>query len=418
MKREALISGGGIGGLAAALALGRADWRVRLYERAAAFTPVGAGVQLGPNVTRVLQHWGLGRGLQEWAAFPDRLEVRDASSAKVLGQLALGERARQTYGAPYATMHRADLHGLLLGEVQRSGDFQMRLGAELVSCLQDEHGVTVSGLSQGARAPTGSDRGELLVVADGLWSQLRQRLLHDGPPQPTGHLAYRTLLHQAALPLALRSQQVTVWLGPHLHVVDYPVRGGEARNLVVFLEGEAPMDAQSWDHQAHAARLQSAISGQARPLRDLIDAATDATTDALPSAGAGWRLWALSDRMPMAAARQHAVGRVALLGDAAHPMLPYLAQGAGMAIEDAACLQQALTRDRQKVSSALAAYAADRWQRNARVQARSRRNGQIFHAAGPLRWGRNAALGVFGAKLLDMPWLYGFDVTASPKPAP
>ena len=181
-----------------------------------------------------------------------------------------------------------------------------------------------------------------------------------------------------------------------MHVVQYPVRSGEWLNIVVFVHGEVPDDFQNWDHSANALDLKSAVQGSCNALHSLLEA--------VPS----WRLWVMHDRPPMQGAHQHAQGRVALLGDAAHPMRPYLAQGAGMAIEDAAELGSVLNGSAaQNVPAALQQFAARRWQRNARVQARALRNGHIFHATGPMRWGRDVAMKLMGETLLDMPWLYG-----------
>jgi salicylate hydroxylase len=403
--RQALVVGGGIGGLAAALSASRAGWDVRLYERAPAFSEVGAGVQLGPNVVRVLHGWGLEAELARVAAFPDRLQVRDALSGQALGVLPLGARAVQVYGAPYATIARADLHGLLLGALQARSNLWLNLSSA-VARFTDSGSVVTIKTTEGLEV-----EGDALIGADGLWSRVREQLLNDGLPRVTGHLAYRAMLPQASLPERLRSQQVTAWLGPRLHVVQYPVRGGDWLNVVAIVHGQVERDLQSWDHAAHAAGLQAALAHTAAPLRELIDAVTacgDAPVD--DGAAVGWRLWPLCDRPPMRGAYQQAQGRVALLGDAAHPMRPYLAQGAGMAIEDAAELGRALGLAQDpafEVPALLQRYALRRWQRNARVQARSLRNGQIFHADGALRLARNASLLVLGEKLLDLPWLYG-----------
>jgi salicylate hydroxylase len=427
MIRQALIAGGGIGGLAAALAASRAGWGVRLYERAQAFSEVGAGVQLGPNVVRLLHGWGLQDELARVAAFPQRLQVRDAVSGRELGVLALGQRAQDKYGAPYVTIHRADLHTVLLQAVRSRDNVWLKLGTCLSGYTDTGREVTVQtadSLSTVRWAGSGSDEtppkfadlvksadgleveGDALIGADGLWSRVRELMLGDGPPRVTGHLAYRAMLAQSALPEKLRSQQVTVWLGPRLHAVQYPVRGGEWLNLVVIVQGQAPGDLQSWDHQANGADLQAATGRLSAPLRELIEAVTASGAGAPP-----WRLWPLCDRPPIQGAHQQAKGRVALLGDAAHPMRPYLAQGAGMAVEDAAELGCALAQALDPafdVQTLLQRYALNRWQRNAQVQARSVRNGQLFHAEGPLRWGRDAGMKLLGEKVLDQPWLYGY----------
>ncbi|MBC7917183.1 MAG: FAD-dependent monooxygenase [Rhodoferax sp.] len=387
MATDMVIAGGGIGGLAAALACGRSGHRVHLIEQAAQFGEVGAGIQLGPNVGRVLESWGLTDALNAVAATPQALQVRSATSAQVLATLPLGETMVQRYGAAYRTIARADLHGILLQAVQSLPDITLQLGTAVTPVNQDPGGVTLrTPLGQFLRTP-------LLIGADGVWSRIRSSVVQDGKPRVTGHLAYRAMVPQASLPAALRSDVVTAWMGPRFHAVQYPVHRGEWLNVVVIVQGQVYGDPSHWDLSANPDELRRRISGAARPLMELVDA--------IPA----WRLWALSDRAPMQSAAEHAKGRIALLGDAAHPMRPYLAQGAGMAIEDAAALAQSLAQSTD-IPAALQQYAQVRWQRNARVQARAVRNGEIFHLDGLLAAGRNAALRLLGAKLLDVPWLY------------
>ncbi|RZJ09927.1 MAG: FAD-dependent oxidoreductase [Acidovorax sp.] len=400
MKKQVLVAGGGIGGLAAALGASRAGWDVRLYERASAFSEVGAGVQIGPNVVRRLQAWGLQQPLQAVAAFPSRLQVRNAVSGRELAVLPLGAAAVERYGAAYATIHRADLHGLLLSALTKYTDTQLHLDHAIDSFADDGSVVTV-------RTSRGKEvEGDALIGADGLWSRTRTQLLAGSggasPPRVTGHLAYRALVPQHALPEVLRTGQITAWLGPRLHAVQYPVRRGELQNIVVIVQGPAPQDLESWDHAAHAAGLDHALRGTCTALQDMVRGVAD-------HALAGWRLWPLCDRPPVRSADEMARGLVGLLGDAAHPMRPYLAQGAGMAIEDAAELQRALSMHDLEVPLRLRRYALNRWQRNARVQARAVRNGRIFHAVGPVRWGRDLSLRWLGERLLDVPWLYRGD---------
>lgn len=389
MKLQALIAGGGIGGLAAALACSRAGCDVRLFERVDTFSEVGAGIQMGPNVTRILQAWGLGDALDAVAARPRRLQVRDALSGHELAVLPLADRTLQRYGAPYLSIRRADLQQLLLAAVRGRDGVHLNTG-HLVQGWTDADSNLTLHTTDGLAV-----EGDLLVGADGLWSRLRERLLGDGMPQPTGHLAYRAMVPQSALPEALRSDQVTVWLGPNLHVVHYPVQRGETLNIVVIVHGRADNAPGEWDQAAHATGLRSALAPVCAPLQERVLAVP------------GWRLWVLCDRPPMRGPDEHAQGRVALLGDAAHPMRPYLAQGAGMAIEDAAELERVLAMTAIEVPLRLRRYALNRWERNARVQARSARNGDIFHGSGLLRAGRNAAMALGGARLLDVPWLYG-----------
>lgn len=390
VTRQLLVVGGGMGGLAAGVACARAGWAVRLFEQAAQFSEVGAGLQLGPNATRILADWGLDQPLVAVAAFPQQLRVRSALDGRDLAEMRLGTEFNLRYGAPYATIHRADLQGLLL-EAARGAGVELKLSARVAGVVDSADGVAVS-IAGGFET-----RGDALVAADGVWSALRAQVVDDGPPTSTGHVAYRGMATQRDLPAHLRSADVTVWLGPRLHVVAYPVRRGEALNVVAIVQGKSRGPAEDWDQTAIAADLQSAMGRQCAPLQHLVRT--------MP----GWRLWALHDRAPMASADEMARGRIALLGDAAHPMRPYFAQGAGMAIEDAAELARALAPGAAgeiDVPAALRGYALRRWERCARVQARSRRNGRIFHATGAMQWGRDLSLRLLGERLLDQPWLY------------
>lgn len=382
-----VIAGGGIGGLAAALACGLSGHRVHLIEQAAQFGEVGAGIQLGPNVGRVLESWGLTDALDAVAFKPSALQVRSAMSAKLLATLPLGQAMVARYGSAYRTIARADLHGILLRAVQALPDVTLQLGTAVTPVDHEADGVTLrTSLGQLLRTP-------LLVGADGVWSRVRSSVVSDGKPRVTRHLAYRAMVPQTSLPAALRSDVVTAWMGPRFHAVQYPVQRGEWLNVVVIVQGQVYGDPSQWDQSANPDELRRRMQGAAHPLMDLVDAI------------ATWRLWALSDRPPMQSAAEHAKGRIALLGDAAHPMRPYLAQGAGMAIEDASALAQALAENTD-IPAALQRYANVRWQRNARVQARAIRNGEIFHLDGLMATGRNMALKLLGARLLDVPWLY------------
>ena len=385
MSEKVLIAGGGIAGLASGLALAQAHAEVHILECAPALTEVGAGVQLGPNVTRILKAWDLLPAIDKVASYPANLQARSAKSGEVLATLPLADMTMR-YGSPYITIRRADLQNALLEKVQALG-VDVQCNSPVHQLPKDLHKTN-----------------EALVIADGVWSNLRQQLLGDGPPRMTGHLAYRALVRQSDLPEYLRIQDVSVWMGPKVHVVQYPVRGGEWLNVVCLTEGQMQgitlQELQDWNlsktPQNTHNDLQSALKGYCAHLQDLVEACSN------------WRLWPLCDRPPMQSADQHAQGRIALVGDAAHPMRPYLAQGAGMAIEDAAELAyQWNTLINQDVSQRFAAFAQARWQRNARVQARAIRNGEIFHATGPLQWARDVGLRALGERLMDVPWLYG-----------
>ena len=392
MNKQVLIAGGGIGGLAAAIAAVRADWDVRLFERAAQFSEVGAGIQLGPNVVRCLQAWGLQRPLQQVVASPTALRACSALSGQELGHLTLGAEMVHRYGASYATIHRADLHELLLKALQDLPEVHLNLDQTVTSFAEQDGVVTIR---------TSANKlieGDALIGADGVRSAVRAQMLGDGPPRVTGHLAYRAMVHQAQLPKRLRTQDVTAWLGPHLHAIQYPVRRGELQNLVVIVQGPAPADLDHWDHAANLPDLLRHLNGTCAYLQDLVQH--------VPDAGGEWRLWPVADRVPVSSSAQMAQGLVALMGDAAHPMRPYLAQGAGMAIEDAAELQSALSMHDLDVNLRLRRYALNRWQRNAKVQERSLCNGRIFHSTGLVSWGRDLSLRALGGRIMDVPWLY------------
>jgi len=389
MAAHVLIAGGGIAGLASALALARRRHRVDLLEQAVAFNEVGAGIQLGPNVTRRLQSLGVWEALVRIAARPDALVVRSALHDREIARLPLGNAMLHSYAAPYFCVHRADLHALLLAAARGTGAVTLTTAARVTGVVARDHAVCVSSTESRAW------EGDALVGTDGLWSTVRPHLVQDSPPRATGHTAWRALVEQSALPAPLRSTQVTVWLGPRLHAVAYPVRRGDALNVVVLAESAPAGDARDWDQASSLAALQAATGRTGAGLQALLEAVP------------GWRAWTLNDRPPLVGASQMAGERIALAGDAAHPMLPYLAQGAGMAIEDAVALAEALDGgDAAAVPAAFARYAEARWQRNAQVQERARRNGEIFHATGLVRLGRDTALRLLGARLLDVPWLY------------
>jgi salicylate hydroxylase len=377
---QVAIAGAGIGGLAAAVACRRAGCDVQVFEQARAFSEVGAGVQLGPNVTRVLERWGSGDAVRRVAARPGALVVRDAAHGGELARMELGHAFADRYGAPYLTIHRADLQQLLL-EGARDAGAQLRLDTRV----------------DGAQARSRAEA-HALIAADGVWSTLRSLVIDDGPARASGHIAYRGLAEQARLPRALRLGDVRLWLGPSTHVVAYPVRRGELLNIVAIVEApdRGPSQvSQDWERGGVASELVRAMGRIDRELHALVEA--------IPS----WGIWNLHGRPPMAGPHAMARGRIALLGDAAHPMLPYLAQGAGMAIEDADVLGHVLAgASSDAVPAALASYAQERWRRCAQVQARALRNARIFHASGPMRWARDAAMRTLGERLLDQPWLY------------
>ena len=394
------VVGGGIGGLAAALALGRAGHAVNLYEQSDAFSEAGAGIGLGPNAMRVLQEWGLGPSLQETGCTPLQLIARHADNGRIAGRLPMGASFMNAYGAPYLTVHRADLQQVLLHTVKQQTTARLFTHHTLTGVQVHQHELDL----QFQGIPT-KHQTQALIGADGLHSAVRATVVDSAPPLASGHWAYRALLPMHEVPQAFRQMDIGIWLGKRLHVVHYPVRGGEVLNLVVLHESHDPASQPGWDvwrsTEQITADLKQAMRNTCAELQHLIHAAS------------GWRAWCLFDREPLQHASQMAKGRVALLGDAAHPMLPYLAQGAGMAIEDAACLALHWQNASLTAEQRLLNYAQARWPRVSRVQQRARRNGHLFHADGLLRLARDTAMKLGGARLMDMPWLYGTSTSRS-----
>jgi salicylate hydroxylase len=399
MTTSVLIAGGGIGGLAAALALSRAGVSVELLERADRFREVGAGLQLGPNALRVLNDWGLMKDLRAVAAFPAEINARDAYSGARLGKLTLGAHFEKRYGHPYATVHRADLHRMLFAAVQAVPGLHLHLATRVQAIDAGSHGVKVQTEQGGWVA-----QADAFVAADGVWSQVRLLMDRDNVAMPTGHLAYRGLVAASDLPANVPTDRVVAWLGPRMHVVHYPVRSGAWLNVVAVVHGQLNPEykAHAWSHEAQHSELMQALGHVHADVRQVLDRVP------------GWTLWALHDRPPEQGPDFHAQGRVAWLGDAAHPMRPYLAQGAAMALEDAWTLGRlAIGAEPADWPVLLQRYAHTRWQRNARVQACAVHNGEIFHASGPLRMARNLGLAVASEWLMDNPWLYN----GPPEPA-
>jgi salicylate hydroxylase len=389
MTAHFLISGAGIGGLGAALALARMGGdlgvKVTVLEQAEAFSEIGAGIQISPNAYQVLASWGLGDELKKAANFPEKLQVRSAASHKLLGQLTLGKAAQTRYGYPFATIRRADLHTLLLNAVRQQPNVELHANAKVSDIVEQNQQVTV------ATASGKNFTADLLIGADGLWSRVRQHVLGDAEPRSTGHTAWRALLPMADVHSELQQDQVTAWLAPDSHTIAYPVQQGKSLNLVYCAENRDKIDLQP------AYLLPKVLS---KVLQSVFQVATEKNA---------WTRWDLFDRPPLTSSAEMfnpAHPRIALLGDATHPMLPYLAQGAGMALEDAQVVAICISKNIENIPTALQKYANTRWQRNAKVQMHAKRNGDIFHAKPPVSWTRDLAMLLLGEKLLDSPWLY------------
>jgi len=382
-----LVAGGGIGGLAAALGLARQGFAVTVLEKAAAMGEVGAGIQLGPNAFHAFDWLGIGETARAMAIHIDRLRLMDALTAEEICHIDLGDAFRARFGAPYAVIHRGDLHGVFLAACRAQDSITLRTAAEVVGYDQDGRGVTAI-LANGERL-----RGRALIGADGLWSRVRRQLVGDGAPRVSGHTTYRSVIPTEQMPEALRWNAATLWAGPKCHIVHYPLQGWKAFNLVVTCHNDAP----------------EPVAGRPVPAAEVM-AGFDHVHElgkTIIRQGRDWKLWVLCDRDPI---EGWVEDRVALLGDAAHPTLQYLAQGACMAMEDAVCLARMMATHQGQVAPALVAYRDARVLRTARVQLQSRAVGDhIYHPAGAHAALRNSIMAAKSqAEWRDaLAWLYG-----------
>lgn len=382
-----LITGGGIGGLATALALAKRDISSQILEKRSAFSEEGAGIQIGPNGTRILNDIGVLELLRDDAAAPDALQVRDGINAHELARLPLGSWIAERHGSPYWTAHRQDLHRALLEAATREPRITLHTDCPVETATQRSDSVTA--ILSGGREVSG----QVLIGADGLWSALRANVFHGNTPRPAGRSAYRTVVPVSDLPAGLAANDVHIWLMDGAHVVHYPVRGGKEIAFVIILTESRP--APGWSTPVEAAFVRTRAQRLAPSLRVLLEA------------GQHWRMWSLHE---LATPRQWANGRIALLGDAAHAVLPFLAQGAVLALEDAAVLADAIANADGSFSIALARYEDQRRARALRVQAASRRNGRIYHLSGLLGAARDKVMHGTPPTLLmrQYDWLYGW----------
>ncbi len=384
--RPILIAGGGIGGLALALALAQRRRASIVLERQQALSAAGAGIQLGPNAVRALQSLGLAGALQPWAGEPEAIEVR-AAAGRPLARLPLGRWIAERHGAPYWAVHRGDLHRVLAEAAAAERRIAICNGVEVASVAQSADSVTVE--DGAGRAVSGA----LLVGADGLWSAVRSAVAGQGAPRPVGTTATRSVI-PAERAGALPRGSVGLWLGPQAHVVHYPVRAGA--EIAVTVIAREDWRGRTWDAEADAGALRARLASFHGSLRQAL----------VPDEGHAWRKWALH---VLPALPDWARGRIVLIGDAAHPVLPFLAQGGALAIEDAVTLAHCLDAAADP-GSALAQFHAERAARARRIQRASRRQGGIYRLAAPFSWARDAVLALApGHRLMArLDWLYGW----------
>jgi salicylate hydroxylase len=391
-SRTIIVAGAGIGGLTAALALIRAGFRVVMIEQAERLEETGAGIQLSPNATGILLNLGAGEYLKHRAVAPEAIRVMRAQSAREIVRIPLGRAAEARYGAPDWVIHRADLQAGLTDALETTSDFVLRLGSKVEDYAVHAHGITVQ--ARGAFA-TSDEHGIALIGADGLWSTLRSKLGDGAPPRFRNRTAWRALIPAERVPAQAREAATALWLGPDAHLVHYPVQGGAMINLVAIVGDDRRV--KGWSAAGRRADLLARFSGWHTDARALI---------AVPQT---WQRWSLYDRrLP----HPWGVGPVTLLGDAAHPMLPFLAQGGAMAIEDAAVLAACLARHSDEPAVGLRLYEGLRRRRAAGAQRHARRNGRVYHLKGPAAFARDLALKVIGGNRLlrRYDWLYDWRV--------
>jgi salicylate hydroxylase len=396
--RTIVVAGAGIGGLTASLALAAKGFRVIVLEKAERLAEAGAGLQISPNASRVLVDLGLADRLAPRAIAPDAVTVMSARTGRPLVRLPLGAEAATRAGAPYWVLHRADLQAALHAQAEAHPAIELRLGCVVEDYASHVHGISVGHRRHGERGDT---QALALIGADGIWSAVRRQLFPTSGPHFSGLIAWRGTVEARALPSGEPLRGVQLWMGPRAHLVAYPISGGRLVNLVAIVPDD--WQREGWSAPGEPREIQSrfAAAGWAPAARLLIEAVET------------WKRWALF-AMPDGGA--WTAGATALLGDAAHGMLPFAAQGAAMAIEDAAVLAQCLgdshgagaTGDTLSVPAPLRRYAEARRARVARVQRLARQNGKIYHLTGPMAVARDLAMQALGAERLmaRQSWIY------------
>ncbi|SDR92529.1 FAD-dependent monooxygenase [Bradyrhizobium canariense] len=393
-SRTVFVVGAGIGGLTASLALAGRGFRVVILEKTERLEEAGAGLQLSPNASRVLIELGLQSRLAASAVTPDAISIMSARAGCEIARLPLGEAATSRAGAPYWVVHRADLQAALQAQVNDNPDIELRLGCQFEDAVPHTKGLTVVQRSGMTRQ---QEVAMALVGADGIWSAVRSHLFPQTQPQFSGLIAWRGTLEATQLPREHTSRRVQLWMGPNAHLVAYPISGARRINVVAIVPGA--WNRPGWSAPGDMTEIKNAFaSPQWPPTARMLIGAVDE-----------WRKWAL---FTLAGGGEWTNGAIALLGDAAHAMLPFAAQGAGMAIEDAAILAKCLGESQHEggpaISAAMQRYARLRQPRVARVQRFARQTGRIYHLTGPAAYARDLAIKTMGPQrmLARQSWIY------------
>lgn len=382
-----LIAGGGIGGLATAMGLAQKGYPSIVLEKAQELGEIGAGIQLGPNAFHAFDYLGVGDAARNMAVYIDALRLMDALTGEEITHISLEEEFRRRLGNPYAVVHRGDLHGVFLKACREHELIELRTSSAVESYEQDGSGVTAT-LANGETVS-----GSGLVGADGLWSSVRRQVVGDGPPVVSGHTTYRSVIPIDQMPEDLRWNAATLWAGPKCHIVHYPLSGWKVFNLVVTYHNDAPEPVAG--KPVTKEEVERGFEHVHPRARQIIEHGSD------------WKLWVLCDRAPT---DRWIDGRAVLLGDAAHPMLQYFAQGACMAMEDAVCLAHEMEAAAGDFETAIHAYQGRRIDRTTRVQIQSRMIGEhIYHPAGAHAHLRNTIMSSMSqdAWYDAIQWIYG-----------
>lgn len=384
-EQHLLISGGGIGGLTAALALAQKGVTVDLFEQATEFKEVGAGLQVGPNAFRIFEQLGVTDKISALATFPESVTLMDATQAEPIVCMPLGADFLERFKYPYGLMHRADLHKVLLTACQGHKGITLHTNSKITAFSDSKDRVNAT-LSSGAEVS-----GQGLVGADGLWSLIRQKIVNDGEPRLAGHVCYRAVVPIEKIPQSMRRNAMNLWVGPGMHMVIWPMRKETFANITVVFHSSR--FEEGWDTYGDPDELKVCVAGLHPTVSQFVMSIED------------WRMYVLRDREPI---KDWSKGRVTLLGDAAHPMLQYLAQGACMAMEDAVCLADSVAANQADLVSAFQAYQQQRYIRTARIQLTARLYGHVYHAKGATADLRNHFLqSKTPAQIFEsMAWIY------------